>query len=321
MKVIFVEDGSVDTSDLEEKTGLPVVVYRQGAKRPEIVDIPAQEGTDNSCEVLTERLKNICIRNNYVNVLKVADNCLSSKGVMSPSVPANFAKCDKCPYRNEHFCKSKLIEDLTNIVKEFILELGLAHYRFSDENKGDNDGDRKSVIDEIIKTQDHNESNEMLIKSLEDIYIKNDFIDAIQAADHCLRNDTSIDSYDLANLANIVNGVGLEIGLDHLTDSKKLEEIKHANVEIRNNESASVEKFKREIRDILNANKYSKVMHSFLVCEECKGCQGCDYEHLEDCCEERENDMRYLLEKIAAKCNYNKEPDYLNHMPEEKKND
>ena len=47
-KLLFVEDGSVDTDELEELLGMrnpevKVVVYRQGARSPELVDVEEAE--------------------------------------------------------------------------------------------------------------------------------------------------------------------------------------------------------------------------------------------------------------------------------------
>lgn len=46
-KVLFVEDGSVDTDDIEERfPDIPIIIYRQGAPKPEFIDVEMPEAND-----------------------------------------------------------------------------------------------------------------------------------------------------------------------------------------------------------------------------------------------------------------------------------
>lgn len=48
MKILVVEDGSIDVDSIESDGGLTegsILVYRQGSEKPFVLDVPASEGT------------------------------------------------------------------------------------------------------------------------------------------------------------------------------------------------------------------------------------------------------------------------------------
>ncbi len=82
-KVLFVEDGSVDVDELEKMDlGVDnIVIYRQGSKRPEFVDLETQDiksGEFGEKAIRYAVAKAITASAKCVTEYKTIDNCLET---------------------------------------------------------------------------------------------------------------------------------------------------------------------------------------------------------------------------------------------------